>query len=391
MNPSGARNGSYKEITVKDDAAMNSVDLARTLIRFPSLNPPGEEKACADYLADLLRHAGLEVELHEFAAERPSIVARLRGTSDLKPLAFTGHIDVVPLGEKPWSAPPFAAEIRDGKLIGRGSSDMKAGVAAFVVATIAQAKRKQPRRGITLVITAGEETGCEGAFHLARTGALGPAALLIVAEPSSNLPIIAHKGSVRLRVAARGRTAHSSMPELGDNAIYKIAGWIKHIEALRFDDHAHPLLGTTTASVTTVSGGQNINSVPDAASFTVDFRTVPSHDHNELVNEIQRLCGDEALIDVVTNFKGFATAPDDVSIEPLMSILGDRMGDRPRPTGAPYFTDASALVPGFNNVATVVIGPGEAAQCHQTDEFCYVHRIDEACEIYSALIRRMCE
>lgn len=246
---------------MQDGTDLNCVELARKLVQFPSLNPPGEEKACADYLADLLSRAGLEVELHEFAPGRPSMVARLRGTSDLKPLAFTGHVDVVPLGEKPWSAPPFAADIRDGKLIGRGSSDMKAGVAAFVAATLAQAKRKTPHRGITLVITSGEETGCEGAFHLARTGALGSAELLIVAEPSSNLPIIAHKGSVRLRIAAKGRTAHSSMPELGDNAIYKIAEWIRRIEALKFSRHSHPLLGRTTASVTTVFGRKGRRSI----------------------------------------------------------------------------------------------------------------------------------
>ena len=376
---------------IMHDKTSDSVALARKLVQFPSLNPPGEEKACAGYLAHLLRQSGLEVELYEFAPGRPSMVARLRGTEDLKPLVFTGHLDVVPLGEKPWSSPPFAGEIRDGKLIGRGSSDMKSGVAAFVTATIAQAKRRKPVRGITLVITAGEETGCEGAFHLAKIGALGTAELLIVAEPSSNRPVIAHKGSVRLRITAKGKSAHSSMPELGDNAVYKVVEWIALIKALSFESQSHPLLGSTTAAVTTVSGGQNINSVPDSASFTVDFRTVPSHRHRELIAEIQRLCGDEAAIEVVTDFKGFATVPDHSAIKPLMTILQDRLGSGPDPMGAPYFTDASALVPGFDDAATVVIGPGEAAQCHQTDEFCYVHRIDEAFEIYTALIRRMCE
>ncbi|RYF39440.1 MAG: M20 family peptidase, partial [Comamonadaceae bacterium] len=283
-----------------------------------------------------------------------------------------------------------AAEIRDGKLIGRGASDMKAGVAAFVMAAIAQAKRGPPTRGITLVITAGEETGCEGAFHLARIGALGDAELLIVAEPSSNLPIIAHKGSVRLRITANGKTAHSSMPKLGDNAVSKVTDWVKRIEALRFDDHSHPLLGMTTACVTTIWGGQNINSVPDSAGFTVDFRTVPSHGHSDLVAAIRRLCGPEATIDVVTDFPGFATAADHPAISPLLHILADRLGEMPTPTGAPYFTDASALVPGFAHVATVVIGPGEAAECHQTDEFCYVDRIEHAFGIYSELIERMC-
>jgi succinyl-diaminopimelate desuccinylase len=371
--------------------SLRSVDLARKLIQFRSLNPPGEEKACIEFLADLLAKAGLEVETHAFAPGRPSIVARSRGTGSGDPLAFTGHVDVVPLGEKPWTVEPFAGEIRDGKLFGRGASDMKAGVAAFVAATIAETEGKPPlKRGITLVITAGEETGCEGAFHLARKGVLGPAELLIVAEPSSNLPIIAHKGSVRLRITAKGRTAHSSMPELGENAIYKVAEWIRRINMHRFPVEPHPLLGSTTSSVTTVFGGQNINSVPDSAGFTVDFRTIPAHEHAMLVADVQRLCGDEATIEVVTDFKGFATDPDNRSIQPLMAILESRLGERPQPTGAPYFTDASALVPGFNNVATVVIGPGEAAQCHQTDEFCHVQQIEDAFSIYRSLIRHLC-
>lgn len=369
-----------------------SVDLAARLIQFRSLNPPGEEKGCIEFLAAMLNQAGLEIEIHEFAPGRPSIVAKKRGSSDAKPLAFTGHVDVVPLGEKRWTVEPFAGEIRDGKLFGRGASDMKAGVAAFVTATIHETENNAPlQRGITLVITAGEETGCEGAFHLARNGLLGTAELLIVAEPSSNLPIIAHKGSVRLRITAKGRTAHSSMPELGDNAIYKVAEWIGRIKAHRFPLPAHPLLGTTTAAVTTVFGGQNINSVPDSSGFTVDFRTIPSHEHRLLVEDIQKLCGEEATIEVVTDFKGFATRSDDPNIKPLMDILERRLGRRPMPTGAPYFTDASALVPGFGGVATVVIGPGESAQCHQTDEFCHVDQIEEAVSIYRSLIQRMCK
>jgi succinyl-diaminopimelate desuccinylase len=140
-----------------------------------------------------------------------------------------------------------------------------------------------------------------------------------------------------------------------------------------------------------VYGGQNINSVPNSAGFTIDFRTIPAHDHGRLVSDIENICGDEAAIEIITDFAGSATDPNDPNIEPLMDILAARLGARPQPTGAPYFTDASALVPGFDNVATVVIGPGEAAQCHQTDEFCYVQHIDDAFDIDSSLIERMCK
>jgi len=370
---------------------LSCIELTQRLIQFPSLNPPGHEAEIIKYISGVLEAAGMQVATHEFEPGRPSIVATVGGTSNLAPLAFTGHVDVVPLGEAEWLQDPFAGNIVDGKLYGRGSSDMKAGVASFIVATITQIRKNTEfRRGITLVITAGEETGCEGAFHLARVNALGSAELLIVAEPSSNEPIIAHKGSVRLVVSAKGKTSHSSMPRVGENAIEKASKFILDLKDHKFDIVPHPLLGTTTSSVTTIAGGMNINSVPDAASFTVDFRTIPGHCHKQLVQDVQDLMGDDAEITIVTDFGGFSTEPTNETIKHLLQILESRSGKTREPIGAPYFTDASALVPGFNDVPTVVLGPGEMEQCHQTDEYCYVHHIREAAAIYEELISTMC-
>lgn len=371
--------------------AADPVSLASELIRFPSVNPPGDEAACAAFLGRLLAEAGFDVEAHEFAPGRPSLVARLAGSGPGKPLCFTGHLDVVPPGSAAWSVPPFAGEISEGKLWGRGSSDMKAGVAAFAAAAMDAARAGVPlRRGLTLIVTAGEETGCEGAFHLGRLGVLGEAELLIVAEPTSNQPILAHKGSLRIRVSARGRTAHSSMPEPGDNAVVRAAGWIAAMQGRSFGAPAHPLLGPGTAAVTTFAGGENINSVPDRAAFTVDFRTLPGQAAAHLLAEVQGLFGPEAAIETVTGFPGFSTGPDEPALVPLMNLLTERRGRRPVPGGAPYFTDASALVPALGGAPTVVIGPGEAAQCHRTDEFCFVERIREARDIYAELIGRVC-
>ncbi|GJD50053.1 putative succinyl-diaminopimelate desuccinylase [Methylobacterium crusticola] len=366
------------------------VALARRLIRFPSLNPPGDERACALFVARHLAGLGFSVEAYEFAPGRPSLVARLDGTAGEPPLAFTGHLDVVPAGAAEWRFPPFDGTVTDGVLHGRGACDMKSGIAAFITAAARlRARAATFRRGLTFVITAGEETGCEGAFDLARRGVLGAAALLIVAEPTALRPVIAHKGSLRVAVAARGRTAHSSMPEEGDNAVVKAAEWIARLAAHRFP-RTHPLLGRTTAVTTTVAGGQNINSVPDLASFTVDLRTLPDDDHAGLIATLRGLFGPEAAIDVVTDFKGFATEPDDPALAPLLDTLAERAGCAATPAGAPYFTDASALVPGFAGAPAVVIGPGEPAQCHRTDEHCCVRQIEEATAIYEEVMRRMC-
>ncbi len=370
--------------------SIDAVELARKLVEFPSVNPPGEEKHCADFVARLLEERGFAVERYEFAPGRPSLVARIGGTGNGKPLAFTGHLDVVPVGSAPWRHPPFAAVVDDGKLHGRGSCDMKSGVAAFITAACTLLARGTPfRRGLTFVITAGEETGCEGAFDLARRNVLGETELLIVAEPTSNRPIAAHKGSFRVAVTAKGKSAHSSMPQEGDNAILKAAAWIAAVQALRFEE-SHPLLGAPTAAVTTITGGQAVNVIPDSARFTVDFRTLPGQDHAELLARLRRMFGPEAEIEVLTDFKGYATEPDAPAVQPLLDLLARRRGERPAVTGAPYFTDASALVPGFNGAPTIVIGPGLAEQCHKTDEHIALSDIHEAVELYRDLIERLC-
>jgi succinyl-diaminopimelate desuccinylase len=365
------------------------LSVAQDLIRIPSVNPPGDEADCINHLAGLLERTGLSVERYEFAPNRPSLIARLSGTSNDPPLCFTGHVDVVPLGLQPWSQRPFGGDIVDGRLYGRGSSDMKAGIAAFVEAARVSSSNRL-RRGITLVITSGEETGCQGAFDLARRGVLGSASLLIVAEPSLNELILAHKGSLRLAVTAKGKTAHSSMPHLGDNAIYKAAKWISRLEQLEIAKSKHPLLDSTTLCTTTIHGGLNINSVPDAVTFTIDLRSIPGHTHAELLEAVRNALTSEAEIETVMDVPGFSTSQEDPAVQPVIAAYQKTFGRSPVPRGAPYFTDASALTPAFKNVPTVVLGPGDMQQAHQTDEYCLVKSIDETLEIYGQLIRDVC-
>jgi succinyl-diaminopimelate desuccinylase len=370
---------------------LDCIALTQKLVQFASLNPPGLEAELVAFLGRYLEEGGLDVELYEFAPNRPSIVARTPSADGTHPLVFGGHIDVVPLGNAAWSVDPFSGEIRDGKLYGRGATDMKSGIAAAVCATLNQlGSGRGFRRGVTLVIAAGEETGCEGSLHVGRVAGLSGAELLIIPEPSSNMPVIAHKGSLRLHVTARGKTCHSSMPWVGDNAIDKVARWIVALDGHRFESEPHPLLGHTTASVTTISGGLNINSVPDEAHFTVDLRTIPGAVHSRIISGLQALWGEGAEIRIVTELGGFYTDPNDPAIDPVLAYLEARHGKRPVPTSQPYFTDASALTPALGNVPTVVIGPGEPEQCHQTDEYCVAEAISEATAMYESLIEKLC-
>src|SRR5262245_58711109 len=165
---------------------MNALDLTRELLRFNTINPPGEEEACARHLGRLLEAGGFTIDEHAFAPRRTSLVAPLGNGGPTPPICFTGHIDPVPLGGMPWTRDAFAGETSGGRLYGRGSTDMKSGVAAFVVAALAAAPRLVSTPGVVLVITAGEETGCEGARHLTSAGALPKAGAIVVAEPTGN-------------------------------------------------------------------------------------------------------------------------------------------------------------------------------------------------------------
>ena len=141
--------------------------LTRELLAFDTVNPPGMERACARHLGGLLERSGFAVEYHEYAEARSSLIARIGSGGSRAPICFTGHMDVVPLGAAKWSHEPFAGETDGDKLYGRGSTDMKGGIAAFVAAAIELAPKLAGGPGLVLVITAGEEIGCEGARFLA--------------------------------------------------------------------------------------------------------------------------------------------------------------------------------------------------------------------------------
>ena len=379
--------------------ATDPVALTQALLRINTVNPPGNEDRCVELLADLLSAAGFACRTHEFAPRRTSLVARIGGHAEpgvgRAPLAFTGHVDVVPLGQAKWQHDPFGAEIVDGRLYGRGASDMKSGIAAFVCAAIDQAARLRQGPGLNLIITAGEETGCEGAFAMAASpdGAalLGSAGALVVAEPTANLPLLGHKGAFWLAAEARGVTAHGAMPERGDNAIYKIAKAASALEKFSFETGPHPLMGMPTLNVGTVRGGLNINSVPDAAEMSIDIRSVAGQDHGALLQCLCRLLGPQIGLRALLDVGSVYTPPEDPWMQRVFRICSARNGQVIARRTVSYFTDAAALRRPLGEPPVVILGPGEPEMAHQTDEYCQVDRIHEATALFGDLITDWCE
>src|SRR5438874_7530171 len=167
-------------------SAQDAIALTRSLLRFDTINPPGRERDCARYAGAMLEEWGYKVDYHEYEDSRTSVIARAGDSSAKAPLCLTGHLDVVPLGARAWTRNPFEGETDGDKLYGRGSSDMKAGVAAILLAARSMAKKLAGTPGVVIVLTAGEENGCIGSKHLAQTQLLGKAGAIVVGEPTAN-------------------------------------------------------------------------------------------------------------------------------------------------------------------------------------------------------------
>jgi succinyl-diaminopimelate desuccinylase len=368
----------------------DAIALTRSLLAFDTVNPPGRERDCARHIGAMLEAWGFRVDYHEFAEARTSVIARAGGSDSKPPLCLTGHIDVVPLGSRVWTRDPFSGETDGDRLYGRGSSDMKAGIAAIVLAARSVADRLSGTPGVVLVLTAAEEGGCIGSQHLARTQLLGKAGAMIVGEPTSNFPCLGHKGSLKFHARFRGVAAHGSMPELGVNAIYKAARAVARLEAFDFGVPQHPVMGKPTMNVGTFEGGNAVNSVPDAASVGVDVRTVAGMDHAALQARLQALLGEEAQLDPFSDMSAVWTAPDNEWAQRVFEICGRHLGAPPVPRAASYNTDAGNLLKVYAGVPTVVLGPGEPQLAHQTDEYCSMQRIRQSVAIYEEIIRDWC-
>jgi succinyl-diaminopimelate desuccinylase len=367
------------------------VSLCRDLVRFKSVNPPGDELEIAEYVAGVLREAGLTVEMVPHTPTRASVLARLKGSGEMPALFYTGHLDVVPVGAEEWLHDPFEGEVVEGELWGRGASDMKGGNAAMIVATKVLAAANLPLKGdLILAFTAGEEGEQLGAAEIAARPDLAPVQAVVVAEPSSNDVYVAEKGAFWLQITTHGKTAHGSMPHLGQNAIMMMVALLSELDSLAVPYEEHPLLGGFTRSVNTIAGGVKTNVVPDQCTVTIDQRTVPGQDHGAILRQVEELIADlgqrlpdfRASVEVINDRIPVATSPGEPVVQRFCDVVAEVTGARPVPKGVNYYTDAVVFAPALN-APMIICGPGEAKLAHQPNEYVEVPKMVEAAKIFT--------
>ena len=375
-----------------------TIDFFQRLVRTVSYNPPGEELAAAALVAEQARAWGLRTELIPLAERRANLIVSLPGESDGPTLLLCAHLDTVPPGEQAWEHDPLGGDLENGVLHGRGSVDMKGGLAAMLAAmrALIEDTAELPRGRVRLVCLVGEEVDCFGARRFLEAGGMHGVAWLVVGEPT-NLDLgVAHRGALWLELVAHGRTAHGSMPHLGVNAIDHLVELLRTVRELPIEHRPHPLLAPPTLNVGTIRGGVKTNVVPDRCTATVDLRTLPGQRHDDLVDAVLSLASDQEEratglrleVWVANDMPPVETPPDSAAVQMMREVLADLLGAEPTVRGLTYYTDASVLQPP-TGVPTIIFGPGDDRLAHQPNEWADTAQVLAATRCYAELARRL--
>lgn len=365
-------------------------ELLKKLICAETTTETGE-LAAAEILSEELGRLGIEGRIDSWDGNRANFVAHVKSAGQRAGLLFVCHLDVVPPGEEGWKHPPFTATESDGKIYGRGSADMKGGIAAAIGAIEQIVDSGVKLQGdIMLVGAAGEETDSRGAKRFIRNwDGIPELGGVVITEPTNFDVVTAHRGLLWLEVVTKGRAAHSSTPELGVNAISAMRAVLNELENYEIRCEPQELLGKCSMSINTISGGKAINIVADKCSIGIDIRTLPGQEHQDIIDDFQR---------IFTRLKGQEPQFDaEVSvIRSVGALKTDRQSDFVRDfcaavgvnetkavgftTDGPHFAPLGAPV--------VIFGPGKPEVCHKPDEYIDISDVEQGAAHYKDVILR---
>ena len=382
-----------------------AVALTRQLVRLRSVFEPstgGNETEAAHFIAEVLRESGFTVTVEDAAPGRPNVMADWHGTgfdsAKHKTLMLEGHTDVVTEGDpESWRYPPFAAELVGGRIYGRGACDMKAGVAAAIVAAEAVKLTLPDLPGrLRLGIVADEEGMMLGIKHFIQQGWAEEVDGVIICEPEDLELCLFQKGALRVEVLATGKMAHGAMPYAGINPVPPLVDFLAGVRELeqseqtRLGRHEHLGLPWLTPTIlrAPARGEAQLNVMPETAYAALDIRTVPGQDHEAIWAALEVLAEQsrgEAELELtrLEDRPWTETPPDDPLVRALARAYPDVLDSPPRYGGVPGATDGTFLS-AWAGVPIVTVGPGAREVPHQRDEYVGTEEIVKAAKLYAA-------
>jgi len=375
------------------------IHLTRELVRTPSVNPPADTRQCADLILNAFRREQIESEIVEGKTGACNVVARLPGKGKGKTLLLNGHMDVVPPGED-WSVDPFGAEIRGNKIYGRGTSDMKSGIASMMAAMIEMKRSGYSFYGeILFMAVCDEETGSEfGTVYLLKKGFGKNVDFAVVAEPTGLRVEIGNRGLRWIDITVRGKASHAGRPYLGTNAIFHGARLVEAIHSMKFqnrnDDFDVP---EPSLSVTMIHGGTKENIIPDRCDLVLDRRMIPGETTETVLGELRETIdpilqeerGLKIEMKVRPNFwDPYLISEKEPIVQALVESVREVTGEKPGIGAKAGCTDGSHLFH-LGEIPTVLFGPGDARLGHQADEWVAIEDIRTSTEVFLTVFIRL--
>lgn len=373
-------------------------DLLSDLVAIESENPPGNERPAAEFIAEWFESEGIDAELvYEPFDDRPQVVAQV-GSGD-PTLILNGHTDVYPAGDRDrWGHGPYAAEIEDGKLYGRGSADMKLGVTlAMLTARDLKPEIKSGDLEGSIMVQApiGQETGDPGTMALIDEGYIGDYA--VVLEPTRMRTVTSHKGLAWYDITVKGEPGHSARPDSGVNAIEEahpvLTRLLEYDEELR--EQTHELVGPAYANLTQISGGLTGNMIPEEATLRLERRFFPGETReeideevDEILSEVKRDHGLELEWERVSSYES-TDAPDNSYPAEVFRGYSNRVADVPtEPAGRPWAADTRWFI-NHTDIPAITWGPGDSVQCGRYDEHIELEDAEVGLEILQRASREL--
>lgn len=377
-----------------DEMKDEIVGTLQSLVRIPSIT--GDEAKIGAFVADICRSMGLAVEVLESAPGRPNVVATWDSGVPGPSLLLNDHLDMIPPGPlEYWTHPPFAAEIADGRVYGRGTIDTKSGVTTLLMAVTAMRRLQIPIRGkITLLFVCDEEVGgAMGIQWFAKTGRL-KADLAVVAEPTTMQIERATKGRMNIGITTRGVATHGARPWLGHNAIEDMAKVVLALSELgeRIKSKTHPLLGHGSLSTGIIQGGTVPNMVPNKCRIEVDRRLIPGDTQEGVLAEFQEVLdriaaempGFDASMEQLLWWPGYLVEEDEPIVRIAVSAFEKVMGYRPVVTGKDAGTDAS-WINALAGIPVVMFSPGNGKNAMNADENVVIEDLVNATKVIAQI------